>query len=89
MDFSVWPASNRTWAEVADTAIAAERDGWHGLWFADHFMPNVAGTVDADDPVLEVWSVLDRSTKQFGSRCPMMSSAGSHNSSSFRTYLTR
>lgn len=58
MDFSVWPASNRTWAEVADTAIAAERDGWHGLWFADHFMPNVAGTVDADDPVLEVWSVL-------------------------------
>ena len=58
MDFSVWPASNRTWAEVADTAVAAERDGWHGVWFADHFMPNVAGTVDADDPVLEVWSVL-------------------------------
>ena len=58
MDFSVWPASNRTWAEVADTAVAAERDGWHGVWFADHFMPNVAGTVDADDPVLDVWSVL-------------------------------
>ena len=48
MDFSVWPASNRTWAEVADTAVAAERDGWHGVWFADHFMPNVAGTVDAE-----------------------------------------
>lgn len=58
MDFSVWPSSGRSWPEVLETAVAADRDGWHGVWFADHFMPNVEGTAAADDPVLEVWSVL-------------------------------
>ena len=42
MDFSVWPNSERTWEEVRDLARAVERDGWHGLWYADHYMPNTA-----------------------------------------------
>jgi F420-dependent oxidoreductase-like protein len=55
MRFSVWPASSRTWTEVRDTAVATDRSGWDGLWFADHFMPNAD---DVSGPVLEVWAVL-------------------------------
>ncbi|MEV0801227.1 TIGR03560 family F420-dependent LLM class oxidoreductase [Kribbella sp. NPDC050281] len=40
MDFSLWPAANRTWQEVLDGAEYAERTGWHGVWIADHFMQN-------------------------------------------------
>ena len=40
MDFSLWPSATRTWQEVLDGAEYAERTGWHGVWMADHFMPN-------------------------------------------------
>ena len=40
MDFSLWPAANRTWQEVLDAAEYAERTDWHGVWIADHFMQN-------------------------------------------------
>jgi len=55
MRFSVWPGSHRPWDEVLSTALTAEREGWDGLWFADHFMPN---TPSGDGPTLEVWAVL-------------------------------
>ncbi|TCC59617.1 TIGR03560 family F420-dependent LLM class oxidoreductase [Kribbella pittospori] len=40
MDFSLWPAANRTWQDVLDGAEYAERTDWHGVWIADHFMQN-------------------------------------------------
>ena len=40
MDFSLWPNANRPWTEVLEAAEYAERTGWHGVWVADHFMPN-------------------------------------------------
>lgn len=53
MHFSVWPAP-RSWTEILDVALLADRGGWHGLWLADHFM-------QADDrsaATVEVWSTL-------------------------------
>ncbi|MGW7679387.1 TIGR03560 family F420-dependent LLM class oxidoreductase [Kribbella sp. NPDC054772] len=40
MDFSLWPAASRDWADVLEGAEYAERTGWHGVWIADHFMQN-------------------------------------------------
>jgi len=40
MDFSLWPSATRSWQEVLDGAEYAERTGWHGVWMADHFLPN-------------------------------------------------
>jgi F420-dependent oxidoreductase-like protein len=55
MDFSLWPAASRTWQEVLDGAEYAERTGWHGVWVADHFMPNAD---DVDPPVNEVLALV-------------------------------
>lgn len=40
MDYSLWPNAGRPWNDVLDAALYAERTGWHGVWVADHFMPN-------------------------------------------------
>lgn len=40
MDFSLWLSANRHWSDVVAGAEYAERTGWHGVWVADHFMPN-------------------------------------------------
>ncbi|HET6294761.1 MAG TPA: TIGR03560 family F420-dependent LLM class oxidoreductase [Kribbella sp.] len=40
MDFSLWPSAGRTWPSILEGAEYAERTGWHGVWIADHFMPN-------------------------------------------------
>lgn len=53
MDFSVWPAP-RSWNDIRDTALRADRGGWGGLWLADHFMQ----ADDASAPTTEVWTVL-------------------------------
>lgn len=45
----------QTWGSVLALARHAEKTGWDGVWFADHFMP------DADDPggdTLECWSTV-------------------------------
>jgi F420-dependent oxidoreductase-like protein len=55
MRFSVWPGPRQPWEAVRAVAEHAERTGWDGVWFADHFMPN---TEEASGDTLECWSVL-------------------------------
>ena len=58
MDFSVWPNPQWSWDDVLSTAVDAEAAGWHGVWFADHFMPNSGDTSRTDGDFLECWGVL-------------------------------
>lgn len=55
MHFSVWPNYTQSWDDVFAVTRYAEETGWHGVWFADHFMPNEG---DVSGPVLECFSVL-------------------------------
>jgi probable F420-dependent oxidoreductase len=58
MDFSVWPAPVRSWDDIAATARLADESGWHGIWFADHYMPNTEDGAVADGDTQECWAVL-------------------------------
>jgi alkanesulfonate monooxygenase SsuD/methylene tetrahydromethanopterin reductase-like flavin-dependent oxidoreductase (luciferase family) len=58
MKFSVWPSPERSWTELASLARTAEAQGWHGLWFADHLMPNSEDGRSMDGDVFECWSIL-------------------------------
>lgn len=59
MRFSIWPSSAHPWDEVLAVTRHAEATGWHGVWVADHFMPNTGPDgPPADGPMLESWSVL-------------------------------
>jgi probable F420-dependent oxidoreductase len=58
MKFSVWPSPERPWSEIRDLARWAEDAGWHGIWFADHYMPNTADGEPADGDVHECWAML-------------------------------
>jgi alkanesulfonate monooxygenase SsuD/methylene tetrahydromethanopterin reductase-like flavin-dependent oxidoreductase (luciferase family) len=58
MRFSVWPTFERPWTEVLDLARHSEQQGWHGLWCADHYMPDTPDGAPEDGPGLECWSVL-------------------------------
>ena len=58
MRFSVWPSFQRPWAEVLDLARDVESAGWHGLWFADHYMADTPDGSPSDDPALECWTTL-------------------------------
>lgn len=55
MDFSLWPSAARSWQDILEGAEYAERTGWHGVWVADHFMPNGE---DRSGPMLECLAVL-------------------------------
>jgi probable F420-dependent oxidoreductase len=58
MKFSMWPNPERSPAEVLDLARLADTEGWHGMWFADHYMPNTGNeTIQAGD-VHECWAML-------------------------------
>ena len=59
MRFSIWPSPVRPWGDVLELALHADANGWHGVYFADHFMPNdFAGDQPLDGNTLECWSVL-------------------------------
>lgn len=58
MKFSVWPSFERPWEELVRFATEIETTGWHGLWYADHLMPNTEDGVPADGATFECWSVL-------------------------------
>ncbi len=58
MRFSVWPSFARPWNEVVEVATWAEAAGWHGLWYADHLMPNTEDGSPDDGDALECWSIL-------------------------------
>jgi F420-dependent oxidoreductase-like protein len=55
MDFSLWPSAHRPWTDVLAAAEYAERTGWHGVWVADHFMPN---RDDVSGPMHECLALL-------------------------------
>jgi F420-dependent oxidoreductase-like protein len=56
MRFSVWPNPQQPWSEILEVAQHAERTGWDGIYFADHFMPNAPEPVGGD--TIECWSVM-------------------------------
>jgi F420-dependent oxidoreductase-like protein len=59
MRFSIWPGSSRPWDEILELARHCDAAGWHGVWFADHFMPNTGPDGPPDDgPILECWAAL-------------------------------
>jgi F420-dependent oxidoreductase-like protein len=55
MRFSFWPSPTQPWSEVLHLAQHVERKGWHGIWYADHFMPNEG---DVSTPWNEAWTTL-------------------------------
>ncbi len=58
MKFSVWPNPGRPPAEVLDLARLADAEGWHGVWFADHYMPDSGGETIEPGDVHECWAML-------------------------------
>ncbi len=55
MRFGFWPGPAQPLPQVLELARHAERTGWDGVWFADHFMPNVG---DVGAPWAECWTTL-------------------------------
>jgi probable F420-dependent oxidoreductase len=58
MKFSVWPNPGRPVGDILDLARLADGEGWHGIWFADHYMPNTGSEVVAAGDMHECWAVL-------------------------------
>jgi len=55
MRFGFWPGPNNSWSDTLALAKHAEAGGWHGVWYADHFMPNAE---DTSGPTSECWTTL-------------------------------
>jgi F420-dependent oxidoreductase-like protein len=55
MRFGFWPGPNNSWNDTLALAKHAEASGWHGVWYADHFMPNAE---DTSGPTSECWTTL-------------------------------
>ncbi len=58
MQFSIWASMERPWDEVRSLAVAIEKQGWDGLWYADHYMPNTEDGTTAAGDVHECFSML-------------------------------
>lgn len=58
LKFSLWPSPERDWNEIASIARYADASDWHGLWYADHFMPNTGDETIIDGNVHECWSMI-------------------------------
>ncbi len=58
MKFSVWPNMSHAPSEVFDTAHWAEAAGWHGVWYADHYMPNTGDESIKPGDTHECWAML-------------------------------
>jgi probable F420-dependent oxidoreductase len=58
MKFSVWPDPSRPTSEVLELARFADEGGWHGFWYADHYMPNTGSEAIQAGDVHECWAVL-------------------------------
>jgi len=56
--FSLWPRSNRTPADIVEEARTADASGWHGVWLADHYMPDTGDTTPARGDMHECWALL-------------------------------
>jgi F420-dependent oxidoreductase-like protein len=58
MRVSIWPGAGQRYTEVLEVVGHAEETGWHGVYIADHFMPNPGPGRTAYDPVLECGSLV-------------------------------
>jgi probable F420-dependent oxidoreductase len=58
MKFSVWPNPARPTSEILDLARFVDDAGWHGMWFADHYMPNTGSEEIQPGDVHECWAIL-------------------------------
>jgi alkanesulfonate monooxygenase SsuD/methylene tetrahydromethanopterin reductase-like flavin-dependent oxidoreductase (luciferase family) len=58
MKFSMWPNPERPPAEVLDLARLADAEGWYGMWYADHYMPNTGSETIQPGDVNEAWAML-------------------------------
>jgi probable F420-dependent oxidoreductase len=56
--FSFWPSTSRTPADLLEDARMAEDTGWHGVWLADHYMPNTGDATPARGDTHECWALL-------------------------------
>src|SRR6202046_2612402 len=56
--FSLCPHNGRAPADLLEEARAAEQAGWHGVWLADHYMPNTGDTTPARGDAYECWGLL-------------------------------
>ena len=57
MFFSHWIGPRHSWADTLATALHAERTGWDGIFYADHFMPDGEGDA-VMVPNLEAWVTI-------------------------------
>lgn len=58
MKISLWPNLVFPTADILAEAQAADQAGWHGVWVADHYMPNTGSEEVDDGPMHEVWGIL-------------------------------
>ena len=58
MNFSLWPENDRAPADLLAEARGAEAEGWHGVWLADHYMPNTGDSTPARGDAYECWALL-------------------------------
>lgn len=58
MKFSIWPNPSHPPGEVIDLGRLADDEGWYGIWYADHYMPDTGGEAVASGDVHECWSML-------------------------------
>ena len=65
MRYSAWLSSGRSWEEIRDGALRAEKTGWDGIWIPDHFMPPEGGWGKQEEntdpelaPVHEAWTLV-------------------------------
>jgi probable F420-dependent oxidoreductase len=58
MKFSVWPNMSHATSEVLDTARWADDHGFHGIWYADHYMPNTGSEEIRRGDMHECWAML-------------------------------
>ena len=58
MKFSLWPRGDRAPADLLAEVRTAEAEGWHGVWLADHYMPNTGDSTPARGDAYECWALL-------------------------------
>jgi alkanesulfonate monooxygenase SsuD/methylene tetrahydromethanopterin reductase-like flavin-dependent oxidoreductase (luciferase family) len=58
MKFSVWPSFARPFDELLTFVKHIEDTGWYGLWYADHYMPDLPDGAVSDGPAFEAWSII-------------------------------
>jgi probable F420-dependent oxidoreductase len=56
--FSLWPNLGHSPVDVLELAKQADATDWHGVWLADHYMPDTGTTETAGGDMHEVWGVL-------------------------------